>query len=132
MCALESKSTLKAQGLCNWQDFVSALHEQCTAYSFLARSVLLMSASNAPASQLARLAVAWKVKLSAILRARLDGEAKLDDHQTYRSMFHLLITELFARNTAGAAIPCQNALVAAEEVQRDASARSSLSVQGHL
>ena len=63
-----------------------------------------MSASDDPESKLARQAVAWKVKASAILRARLDSEANLDDHQTHRSMFQLLITELFARNTAGAAV----------------------------
>lgn len=104
MYALETNSTPKAQGLRNWQDSASALHEQCTAYSFLARSALLMSASDPPESKLAMQAVAWKVKASAILRTQLVDEANLDEHQTHRSMFHLLITEVFAKNTAGAAV----------------------------
>jgi hypothetical protein len=102
--AFESNSTPKVQGMRSWQESVSALHEECTAYSFLARSALVMSAADAPESKLALQAMAWKVKASAILRADLARGGSQDERQIHRSICYLLITELMARNTAGAAV----------------------------
>jgi hypothetical protein len=102
--ALESNSTPTVQGMRSWQESVSALHEESAAYSFLARSALVMSAADPPESKLALQAMAWKVKASAILRADLAHGGSQDERQIHRSICYLLITELMARNTAGAAV----------------------------